>query len=156
MMKVKNESFNSLVFNSLGGMAPECKAFIKNDGCRSQKIDVLLTYDSLVVSRESSWIKAKLSFALLCSAIFCIRGTRNPYYKNVVADTTDIDLQVHLTKIDDDWIFLKLSINHLRQSIGNVFSQWNSLEFRLDVDFKDSQAWLQIIKSNHRWFRVYT
>ena len=95
-MTVENGTFTPLVFSSAGGMAPECKIFIK------QLSSLVADHRKETYSLVASWIKTKLSFALLRSAILCIRGTRNPYYKNLVADTNDIVLECHSTKINDD------------------------------------------------------
>ena len=96
VMKVENGTFTPLVFSSAGGMAPECKIFIK------QLSSLVADHRKETYSLVASWIKTKLSFALLRSSILCIRGTRNPYYKNLVADTNDIVLECHSTKINDD------------------------------------------------------
>ena len=50
----------------------------------------------------SSWVKIKLSFALLRLAVLCIRGTRHPFYKPFTTDTSDIKYEVHGSNIDDE------------------------------------------------------
>ena len=50
----------------------------------------------------AAWIKNKLSFALIRSAVLCIRGTRHPYYKTIARDTGDIKFEMKSTKIDDE------------------------------------------------------
>ena len=64
-------------------MAPECKIFIK------QLSSLITDHRKETYSLVASWIKTKISFALLRSAILCIRGTGNHYYKNVVAKIND-------------------------------------------------------------------
>ena len=53
-------------------------------------------------SLVASWIKTKLLFYLFRSAIFCIRGTRNPYCNSVTSETNDIHFEVQSTSINDD------------------------------------------------------
>ena len=96
VMKVENGTFTPPVFSSAGEMAQECKIFIKQ--MSSLVDDHRKNTYSLVVS----WIKTKLSFTLLPSAMLCIGGTCNPYYKNVVAYINNIVLECHSTKINND------------------------------------------------------
>ena len=50
----------------------------------------------------ASWVKTKLSFALLGSALLCIRGTRHPSHKPIVADTTVIEYETNSININDE------------------------------------------------------
>jgi hypothetical protein len=97
VMKVENGTFTPLVFSSSGGMAPECRMFFK------QLSSLVADHRKETYSLVASWIKTKLSFSLLRSAIRCIRGTRNPYYKSMTTDTNDINFEVQSTSINDDW-----------------------------------------------------
>ena len=96
VMKVQNGTFILLVFSSSGGMAPECRMFFK------QLSSLVADHRKETYSLVASWIKTKLSFSLLRSAILCIRGTRNPYYKSMTTDTNDINFEVQSTSINDD------------------------------------------------------
>ena len=96
VMSAEHGTFTPLVFCSSGGMAPECNLFFKNV---SSMVAEHRKETYLVVS---SWIKTKLSFALLRSAVLCIRGTRQPFYKPLIADTGDIRYEAQCGNIDDE------------------------------------------------------
>ena len=98
--KSKTAHSSPLVFSSSGGMAPECRMFFK------QLSSLVADHRKETYSLVASWIKTKLSFSLLRSAILCIRGTRNPYYKSMTTDTNDINFEVQSTSINDDWEIL--------------------------------------------------
>ena len=42
----------------------------------------------------SSWVRAKVSFAILRSALLCLRGSRTPRRRNL--DVKDRDLEIHV------------------------------------------------------------
>lgn len=71
-MEVEQGTFIPLVFTSTGGMA-ELLALKKGDD-----------YATTI-----SWIRAKVSFAILRSALLCLRGTRR---KRRAANISDIDI----------------------------------------------------------------
>ena len=73
-MEVEQGTFAPLVFTSTGGMADECKRF------HSRLADYATTI---------SWIRAKVSFAILRSALLYLRGTRR---KRRAANISDIDI----------------------------------------------------------------
>ena len=77
-------TFTPLVFTSTGGMADECKRF------QSRRLAELLALkkgDDYAIT--ISWIRAKVSFATLRSALLCLRGTRR---KRRAANISDIDI----------------------------------------------------------------
>ena len=47
-------------------------------------------------------VKNKLCFALLRSAVLCIRGTHDPFYNLFIPDTGDINYEIHCSNIEDD------------------------------------------------------
>ena len=85
VMSVDHGTFTPLVFSSSGGMAPECFVFYQK-----------------LYSVVASWVKTKLSFALLRSAVLCIRGNHHPFYKPLIADTGDINYEIHCSNIKDE------------------------------------------------------
>ena len=95
-MSVEHGTFTPLVFCSAGGMAPECHLFFK------KLASMIADHRKENYSIVSSWVKTKLSFALLRSTVLCIRGTRHPFYKPLIADTGDIRYEVHCGNIDDE------------------------------------------------------
>ena len=96
VMSVEHGTFTPLVFSSSGGMAPECRVFY-------QKLSSMISeHRKETYSVVASWVKTKLSFALLRSAVLCIRGTRHPFYKPLIADTGDINYEIHCSNIEDE------------------------------------------------------
>ena len=76
-------TFTSLVFTSTGGMADECKRF------HSRLAELLALKKGDDYATTISWIRAKVSFAILRSALLCLRGTR---CKRRAANVSDIDI----------------------------------------------------------------
>ena len=77
--EVEQGTFTPLVFTTSGGMAPQAITFYAHLAQRlSEK---KMQSKSCVVA----WMRCRLSFSLLRSAILCIRGTRAkpPIYTNV-------------------------------------------------------------------------
>ena len=69
--------------NSTGGMADECKRF------HSRLAELLALKKGDDYATTISWIRAKVSFAILRSALLCLRGTRR---KRRPANISDIDI----------------------------------------------------------------
>ena len=87
--EVENGSFTPLVFGTNGGMGKECDVFIS-------------TLASKIASKESekyyatiTWIRTRLSFEILRSAITCVRGSRVPFRKKIqeIADFELMNIQ---------------------------------------------------------------
>ena len=70
-------------FTSTGGMADECHRFHSHLG----ELLALKKGDDYATS--ISWIRAKVSFAILRSALLCLRGTRR---KRRVVNMSDTDI----------------------------------------------------------------
>ena len=82
-MEVEQGTFTPLVFTSTGGMADECKRFHS----RLAELPLALKKGDDYAT-TISWIRAKVSFAILRSALLCLRGTRR---KRRAANISDID-----------------------------------------------------------------
>ena len=76
VINVEDGSFTPLVFSSYSGYGREPDRFLSN---LSLKKDI--SYGETV-----SWLRTKLSFCLLRSAILCVRGSRS------VKKTTAVDI----------------------------------------------------------------
>ena len=70
VLDIEHGSFTSLVFTSTGGMGPECLRF------HSRLAELIANKKGEHYSRTISWIRARTSFALLRSALICLRGSR--------------------------------------------------------------------------------
>ena len=83
VLEVEQGTFTPLVFTSAGGMADECKRF----HMRLAELLALKKGDDYATT--ISWIRAKVSFAILRSALLWLRGTRS---KRRAANVSDIDI----------------------------------------------------------------
>ena len=83
VLEVEQGTFTPLVFTSTGGMADECKRF------HSHLAELLALKKGDDYATTISWIRAKVSFAILRSALLCLRGTRR---KRRAANISDIDI----------------------------------------------------------------
>ena len=89
ILHVENGSFTPLVFSALGGMGAECSMFYKRlSGLISEKRKEKM-------SVVSTWLRTKLSFALLRSSLLCVRGTRSRYHKPMVVES---DIQIDMVE----------------------------------------------------------
>ena len=92
IMDVEHVSFTPLVIGTNGGMGSGCKTFVRNLAdliSRKQNED----YGSTI-----TLIRAKLSFEILRSTVYCFRGSRRPWRSNPARSTSDFGL--HLEEAD--------------------------------------------------------
>ena len=71
VMEIEQGTFTTLVFTTTGGMADEC---VKH---HSRLVELIANKKGQSYSSKISWIRAKVSFAIVRSAILCMRGTRS-------------------------------------------------------------------------------
>ena len=70
VLEIENGTFTPLIFTTNGGMGRECQVFYN-------RIALLLTFKwDMHQSKITSWVRARLSFALIRSTSMCIRGSR--------------------------------------------------------------------------------
>ena len=86
--------FTPLVFSTSGGMGKESSVFYK------RLADFLSTKRDMPYSRTMGWLRCRLNFALLRSAILCIRGSRSTR-KNPLLET-DINLASAESRLSPD------------------------------------------------------
>ena len=100
IIHVDRGSFTPLVFTTVGGAAPECSMFLK------RLCTLLAEKGDKSYGEVMSYVRCRLSFALLRSAIMCIRGSRSAYHRPVkeVRYSYAILLQKH-TQIPPKIIF---------------------------------------------------
>ena len=70
VLEVEQGSFTPLVFTTTGGMACECMRY------HSRLAELLSTKKEENYSITMSWLRAKVSFAIMISALLCLRGSR--------------------------------------------------------------------------------
>ena len=87
VLDIEHGSFTPLVFTSTGGMGPECLRF------HSRLAELIANKKGEHYSTTISWIRARTSFALLRSALICLRGSRTIRRRKMDLINADIDLQ---------------------------------------------------------------
>ena len=70
VLEVERGTFTPLLFTTTGGMADECKRF------HSRLAELISIKKGEEYSTTTSWIRSKVSFAVLSSALLCLRGSR--------------------------------------------------------------------------------
>ena len=86
ILEVEQATFTPLVFSTTGGMAAECKRY------DSRLAELLATKKGESYVTTMSWIRAKVSFALLRSALLCLRGSRAK--RRIPLELPDIDFDI--------------------------------------------------------------
>ena len=86
VLEVEQGTFTPLVFTTTGGMAVECKRF------HSRLAELIAIKKGEEYSTTMSWIRSKVSFALLRSALLCLRGSRSP--RRVPLNLENCDLEI--------------------------------------------------------------
>ena len=87
--EIEHGVFTPLVFTSTGGMGREATTFYK------RLADLLATRWGQPYSTTIRWLRCRMSFALLRSAILCIRGSRSSIHSPAVGP---LDLSVVLAE----------------------------------------------------------
>ena len=85
-LEVEQGTFTPLVFTTTGGLAIECKRF------HSRLAELIAIKKGEEYSTTMSWIRSKVSFALLRSALLCLRGSRSP--RRVPLNLEHCDLEI--------------------------------------------------------------
>ena len=88
VMEIEQGTFTTLVFMTTGGMADERVKY------HSRLAELIATKKGESYSSAISWIRAKVSFAIVRSAILCLRGSRSERQ----LDFVDSDLQIETTR----------------------------------------------------------
>lgn len=89
---VDQGSFTPLVFTTSGGMGPKARCFY------SRLADRMAEKKHQPRSHIVAWMRCRLSFSLLRSALLCLRGTR--YSAPTATDISDLDYEVSVVESD--------------------------------------------------------
>ena len=84
--EVEKGTFTPLVITTTGGMANECLRY------HSRLAELIAAKKQETYSKTISWIRAKVSFEILRSALLCIRGSRAKRRRS--ADVKERDLKI--------------------------------------------------------------
>ena len=87
VLQVEQGTFTPLVFTSTGGMGEECKRY------HSRLAELIAAKKGEDYATTVSWIRSKVSFAILRSALICLRGS-GTVKRNRNIDIYDMDFQV--------------------------------------------------------------
>ena len=71
VMEIEQGTLTPLVLTTLGGMADECVKY------HSRRAELIASKKGESYSSAISWIRAKISFPIVRSAILCLRGSRS-------------------------------------------------------------------------------
>ena len=85
-MDVEHDSFTPLVFTTTGGMGKECIRY------HSRLAELIAAKKGEHYSQTISWIRARTSFALLRSALVCLRGSKMK--RRTVFDYNNCDIEI--------------------------------------------------------------
>ena len=86
ILEVEQVTFKPLVFSTTGGMAAECKRY------HFRLAELLATKKEESYATTMSWIRARVSFGSLRSALLCLRGSRAE--RRIHLELPDIDFDI--------------------------------------------------------------
>ena len=87
VMAVEQATFTTLVFTTTGGMAPECQINHK------RLAELLSAKKGEDYSTTMSWIRTRISFAILRTSLLCLRGSRSMRRVNLNLKEMDFDIE---------------------------------------------------------------
>ena len=106
ILEVEQTTFTPFVFSTTGGMAAECKRY------HSRLAELLATKKEESYATTMSWIRARVSFALLRSALLCLRGSRAKRRIHLELPDIDFDIEnghIFVKNIEDALPFYRFS-----------------------------------------------
>ena len=86
IIEVENDTFTPLVFTTTGGMSQECQR------CHSRLAELISSKKQEEYATTITWIRTKVSFAFLRTALVCLRATRSWRRKTNVQEN-DIEIE---------------------------------------------------------------
>ena len=92
-MNIEQGTFTPLIYTIHGGMGPECATFHKNI---AEKI-AYKTGDNY--AKVQTFIRCKLPFIIIRSALLCLRGSRTLKASNLVNIDSDFNLNCDKVKL---------------------------------------------------------
>ncbi|XP_076042251.1 uncharacterized protein LOC143026133 [Oratosquilla oratoria] len=95
IQNVDQGSFTPITFTTSGGMGPRAKAFYV------RLAEVMAEKKQQPKSSIVSWMRCRLSFSLLRSALLCLRGTRSPPPKSAHIQNLDFEQTVVDSRINE-------------------------------------------------------
>jgi hypothetical protein len=90
---IEQGTFTPLIFTTTGGMGEECKKY------HSRLAELIAIKKGEKYSKTMAWIRAKISFSIIRSALLCLRGSRITRKKQRDVKDTDIDIETEIARI---------------------------------------------------------
>ena len=90
---IEQGTFTPLVFTTTGGMGEECKKY------HSRLAELIAMKQGEKYSKTMAWIRAKISFSIIRSALLCLRGTRRLRNKKCDVKEMDIEIDTEVARI---------------------------------------------------------
>ena len=88
VLEVERGTFTPLVFTITGGMSDECQCY------HSRLAEPLAVKKQENYASTIAWIRTQVSFAILRSALVCLRGLRSKRSTTPNIQETDLELEV--------------------------------------------------------------
>ena len=88
VLEVERGTFTPLVFTTTGGMSNECQRY------HSRLAELLAVKKQESYASTIAWIRTRVSFAILRSALTCLRGSRSRRRTIPNIQETDLELEV--------------------------------------------------------------
>ena len=88
VLEVERGTFTPLVFTATGGMSNECQRY------HSRLAELLAVKKQESYASTIAWIRTRVSFATLRSALVCLRGSRSRRRTTLNIQETDLELEV--------------------------------------------------------------
>ena len=88
VLEVERGTFTPLVFTTTGGMSDECQRY------HSRLAELLAVKKQENYASTITWITTRVSFAILRSALVCLRGSRSKRRTTPNIQETDLELEV--------------------------------------------------------------
>ena len=88
VLDIEHETFTPLIFTTTGGMGKECLQY------HSRLVQLISIKKGEDYAETISWIRARTSFALLRSALICLRGSRAR--RKAFCDFKNVDIDIEI------------------------------------------------------------
>ena len=85
--EIEQGTFTQLVFTTTGGMADQRLRY------HSRLAELLSAKKQEGYATTILWVRAKVSFAILRSALLCLRGSRTPRRRNLDVKERDLEIE---------------------------------------------------------------
>ena len=85
VLDIEHGTFTPLVFTTTGGMGKECLRY------HSRLAELIAIKKGEQYAKTMSWVRSRISFALLRSALVCLRGSRTGIQRDI--KNADIDIE---------------------------------------------------------------